>query len=73
MVDVISLLKKAHESYDRQNFDEGIKYLDSILKDRNILATLHNKGLCLAGSVKYEEAIKWFNRVSGVESKIYLL
>jgi tetratricopeptide (TPR) repeat protein len=69
MVDVSSYLEKAHESYDKGDFNEGLKHLEIILKDRNFFATLYNKGLFLERLGKHEEAIEWFNRVLDIEPK----
>lgn len=62
MVDVSSYLEKAHESYDKGDFDEGLRHLDVILKDRNFIGTLYNKALFLK-KLRKHEAIEWFNKI----------
>ena len=67
MVDISSYLKKANESYKEGKYDEGLRHLETILKDQNFIATLFNEGLFLARLGKHKEAIEWFDRVLSIE------
>jgi tetratricopeptide (TPR) repeat protein len=60
-------LEKAHESFDKGNYDEGSGHLDVILKDQNFIATLYNKGLLLERLGKHEEAIEYYDKALAID------
>jgi tetratricopeptide (TPR) repeat protein len=60
-------LEKVHKSYDKGDFDEGLRHLDVILKDRNFIGALYNKALFLEKLGKHKEAIEWFNKILDID------
>jgi tetratricopeptide (TPR) repeat protein len=57
-----SYIEKGNKNFIKEDYYDAIKQYDIVLKDRNYLRALSNKGVALIGLGKYEEAIECFDK-----------